>query len=72
MPYAEPRRFTFESAKQLIVKHIENSRTPINLVIEAPLSVCFNQHGNPAPRMGVERAEVEGKTHFDAGIKREI
>jgi hypothetical protein len=64
MPCAEPGRFRFDSAKRLIVEHIKNSRTPTNLVIEAPLSVCFNQHGNPTPRMCVERVEVDGKIQF--------
>src|SRR6266404_1784175 len=63
MPCAKPGCFTFESAKRLIVEHIKNSPTPTNLVIEA-LSVCFNQHGNPAPRMCVERVEVDGRKQF--------
>jgi hypothetical protein len=64
MPRAEPRHFTFQGAKQLIIEHIKKSRTPTNLVIEAPLSVCFNQHGNPTPRMCVERVEVDGSIQF--------
>jgi hypothetical protein len=64
MPCTEPGRFRFDSAKRLIVEHIKNSRTPTNLVIEAPLSVCFNKHGNPTPRKCVERVEVDGKIQF--------
>ena len=64
LPRSEPRRFRFECAKQLIVEHIKNTRTLTNLVIEAPLSVCFNQHGNPTPRRCVERVEVDGKIQF--------
>jgi hypothetical protein len=61
MPCSEPGRFRFERPKQLIVEHIKNSRALTNLVIEAPLSVCFNQQGNPTPRKCVERVEIDGK-----------
>jgi hypothetical protein len=64
MPHREPDRFTFADAKQLIVEHIKNSATPTNFVIEAPLSVCFNEDGNPTPRICVERVEVDDEEKF--------
>jgi hypothetical protein len=40
----------------------QEKRSPLNLVIEAPLSVCFDAKGNPMGRM---RLETEGaKTRY--------
>jgi hypothetical protein len=64
MPHMEPECFRFSRAKHLIVEHVRNAKTLTNLVIEAPLSVCFNKDGNPTPRVSVERVEVQGKTEF--------
>src|SRR5580658_5271281 len=64
MPHERPKLYTFDDARRLIVGHIKDSHAPTNLVIEAPLSVCFNEAGNPTPRMSVERVEVDGKIQY--------
>lgn len=43
----EPHLFTFGEVCDRIVELIRNSVTQVNLVIEAPLSVAFNNNGNP-------------------------
>jgi hypothetical protein len=45
----EPQLATFSAATQMIVKTIAASRSTINMVIEAPLSICF-RNGNPTGR----------------------
>jgi len=62
VPHMEPKCFRFSCAKHLIIDHVKNAKSLTNLVIEAPLSVCFNKDGNPTPRECVERVEVDGKT----------
>jgi hypothetical protein len=47
---AEPKCIEFAGASQEIVERIEASHSPVNLVIEAPLSVCFSPSGNPTGR----------------------
>jgi hypothetical protein len=42
---------------------VKNADELTNLVIEAPLSVCFNKDGNPARRT-IETIEVEGETQY--------
>jgi hypothetical protein len=44
------KNFTFHEAENEIVEEIEKSTGTVNLVIEAPLSVAFNQNGNPTGR----------------------
>jgi len=44
-----PRCVTFASAKSEIEREV-NKGNPLNLVIEAPLSVCFDSLGNPTGR----------------------
>jgi hypothetical protein len=56
-----PRRVRFGEAVKEITEQISKSRSPLNLVIEAPLSVCFDQDGNPKRR----RIEQEkGKSRY--------
>jgi hypothetical protein len=64
MPHMEPKCFRFSCAKRQIVEQVKNAKTHTNLVIEAPLSVCFNKDGNPTPRVCVERVEVDGETKY--------
>jgi hypothetical protein len=54
----EPQLVAFSAATETIVETITASRSSINLVIEAPLSVCF-RNGNPTSR-SIERQA--GKT----------
>jgi hypothetical protein len=58
----EPKCFQFACAKQLIVDHVKHAKTLTNLVVEALLSACFNEDGNPTSRVCVERVTVGGKT----------
>jgi hypothetical protein len=58
---AEPQAVRFGEAEQKIIGHIRAGKRPTNLVIEAPLSVCFNKCGNPTGRR-FEKEVVERKT----------
>jgi hypothetical protein len=53
---AKPSRVQFYEAKRRIVQRLIDSKSFLNLVIEAPLSVCFNSLGNPSGRS----IEIEG------------
>ena len=64
MPHRKCECFRFSCAKHLILEHVQNTKRLTNLVIEAPLSVCFNKDGNPAPRERVERVEIDGEIKF--------
>jgi hypothetical protein len=46
----EPVCVQFGAAKRQIVRLAEQAGSPLNLVIEAPLSVCFTAAGNPTGR----------------------
>jgi hypothetical protein len=50
-----PKCVTFAQAKAKIIQRAADA-SGFNLVIEAPLSVCFNDSGNPTPR----KIEIEG------------
>lgn len=53
--------FQFAEAREQIVEHVKRAASLTNLVIEAPLSVCFNKNGNPTGRR-IERETSDGKT----------
>ncbi len=55
----EPDRFQFGRATQKIVEHLTRAESLTSLVIEAPLSVCFNKKGNPTGRL-IELADIKG------------
>jgi hypothetical protein len=55
---SEGERANFAEATQRIVEHIAGTRSLVNLVIEAPLSVCFSAAGLPTGR-SIERKEGE-------------
>lgn len=46
----EPKAFQFNTACVLIVERIADTTEPVNLTIEAPLSVAFDRSGNPCGR----------------------
>jgi len=46
----EPKSVQFGDARQRIVQLAKSAKHPLNLVIEAPLSVCFTAAGNPTGR----------------------
>lgn len=48
---------TFADARQQIMQWLVNSNSLVNLVIEAPMSVCFDSKGNPKGRS----VEISGK-----------
>ena len=65
-----PCAVQFGEARRRILDHIRHANSPTNLVIEAPLSVCFNRNGNPTGRL-IERDSIEGKTqtrYWHAGL----
>ncbi len=45
-----PEEVTYSNAIKSICNHIRSSSSPVNLVIEAPLSVAFDSKGNPKGR----------------------
>jgi hypothetical protein len=47
---AVPICVSFGQAREIISQHIKRSTSLVNLVIEAPLSVCFDSSGNPKGR----------------------
>ena len=56
----KPKRVRFGEAKDRIIAQVTHSKSPMGLVIEAPLSVCFNKAGNPSGR-SLERESANGK-----------
>lgn len=58
----EPQLVSFAAAAQTIVKTIAASRSTINLVIEAPLSVCF-RNGNPTGR-SIEKEKGKSRVWY--------
>jgi hypothetical protein len=56
-----PVELRFNEAVEAICSFIAESIEPVNLLIEAPLSVAFNNKGNPTGR-AVEKQE--GKTRY--------
>ena len=47
----QPREVTFRGLVNLTIKEAQrNDAGPLNLLLEAPLSVAFNEHGNPTGR----------------------
>jgi hypothetical protein len=59
----EPETVDFAEATKRIVGHVVQARSPSNLVIEAPLSVCFSRSGNPTGR-SIERKEGKPRYWF--------
>jgi hypothetical protein len=58
---SEPECVNFATAKERIVHWIAGAQSHINLVIEAPLSVCFSAAGLPTGR-SIERKD--GKSRY--------
>jgi hypothetical protein len=57
----DPKSVQFTQAGQMVLEQIRQSKSAVNLVIEAPLSVCFDSIGNPKGR----KIETEaGKTRY--------
>ena len=50
LPDSEPKCVQFAVAQQQIVDHLKNSTSTVNLLIEAPLSICFDVNHNPKHR----------------------
>ena len=46
----EPDEISFSQLKAKLLEVVVSDVRPINLLIEAPLSVAFNEHGNPTGR----------------------
>jgi hypothetical protein len=46
----EPEEVSFSQLRERLLEIIAADRKPLNLLIEAPLSVSFNEHGNPTGR----------------------
>ncbi len=57
----DPSEVTFNEATELICDYLSKQQIPTNLVIEAPLSVCFDVKGNPKGR---KPEKQNGKTRY--------
>jgi len=57
----KPSELMFNEACLAVKNHVKQSDSPINLVIEAPLSVSFDKEGNPKGRK-IEKQK--GKTRY--------
>jgi hypothetical protein len=55
-----PICLTFAEARKRLLEELTRSKTPFNLVIEAPLSVCFDPAGNPKGRL-IEREDKKSR-----------
>ncbi|MCY1306629.1 hypothetical protein D9M70_564970 [compost metagenome] len=53
----EPVELTFADLQNRIVQLASSGTTPLNLLLEAPLSVAFNSRGNPVGRSIEKRNE---------------
>jgi|SRR5579883_1962899 len=54
----EPDEVSFSQLKARLLAVVASDDRPLNLLIEAPLSVAFNEHGNPTGR-GIEKRESQ-------------
>jgi len=54
----KPDYFTYAAVRDCLVRSVREFKKPINLVIEAPLSVAFSSEGNPTGRK-IEKPEDE-------------
>jgi hypothetical protein len=61
-----PSTMTFANLQRELVRLSEEETSPLNLVLEAPLSVAFTAHGNPAGR-SMEKSE-HGHRYWYAGL----
>lgn len=57
----QPIEVTFSELRTRLLKIIAVADKPLNLLIEAPLSIAFNEHGNPT-RRAIEKRE--GQTRY--------
>ncbi len=53
-----PEEVSFSELKARLLEIVDSDRGPLNLLIEAPLSVAFNEHGNPTGRV-IEKRESQ-------------
>lgn len=61
-----PRELTFNQLRMELAALATSASAPLNLVLEAPLSVAFTARGNPAGR-AMEKGE-EGHRYWYAGL----
>jgi hypothetical protein len=54
----EPEEVAFSQLKARLLAVVTSDDKPLNLLIEAPLSVAFNEHGNPTGRV-IEKRECK-------------
>jgi hypothetical protein len=52
----KPEEVSFSQLKARLLAIVASDHRPLNLLIEAPLSVAFNEHGNPTGRV-IEKRE---------------
>src|SRR5690554_5953149 len=67
----KPVELRFNEAVEKICAFITDSTRPVNIVIEAPLSVAFDRHGNPTGR-AVEKQGSKSNHARDVELLREV
>jgi hypothetical protein len=63
----EPMEITFSVLCEKVVEQVRSSKEPVNLLLEAPLSVAFNEAGNPTGRT-VEKMAGFGPRYWYLGL----
>jgi hypothetical protein len=59
-----PTNLTYGEAWEAIINQIRKQNCLVNLVIEAPLSVCFDAHGNPKGRK-IEKQDAKTRYRYN-------
>lgn len=64
---ADPQELSYGAMRRAVVEHCRRATEPVNLVIEAPLSVAFDANDNPIGRR-IERREGFGPRYWYFGL----
>lgn len=64
---SEPREIYYGDLEKEIIDWIRKVSCPVNLLIEAPLSVAFSKHGNPTGRKIEKRGDRTRYWHVGPG-----
>jgi len=66
--HGEPKVMEFTDLQASIVHELLRNELPLNLVVEAPLSIAFTERGNPAPRsIEIQKGKTPRSWYVGAG-----
>lgn len=63
-----PRNFSWSDAVAAIMRLVERAENPINIMIEAPLSIAFASDGNPTLRAFERQGESKRYWYMQGGL----